>query len=252
MWRSVCASVVGSSHAVSATPCQDSGWAQTDVLPDGLHLLSIFVADGAGSALRGGDGAELAIEAAAACVALKSQALQLELDDALAVEVVQAVRDKILAAAASAQLRPRDFACTFLGMLATDGAALVFQIGDGGVVLDAGRGLELAITPMSGEYANMTRFVTDDDAMAILQTRKYAECITKVAAFTDGIQRLALHLADHTPHVPFFLPFFDGLAKASAEQAEQLPGLLVQFLGSPAVNERTDDDKTLALAVRLG
>lgn len=35
-------------------------------------LLSMFVADGAGSAERGGEGAELAIEAAAAFVAKKS------------------------------------------------------------------------------------------------------------------------------------------------------------------------------------
>jgi hypothetical protein len=37
----------------------------------------------------------------------------------------------------------------------------------------------------------------------------------------------------------------------TSEQEEQLQPLLVKFLGSAAVNERTDDDKTLALAVRL-
>ena len=33
------------------------------------------------------------------------------------------------------------------------------------------------------------------------------------------------------------------------EQLDLLPELLKQFLSSPAVNERTDDDKTLALAL---
>ena len=30
------------------------------------------------------------------------------------------------------------------------------QIGDGGVVVDLGHGLQLPLTPMAGEYANMT------------------------------------------------------------------------------------------------
>ncbi|EFC7107168.1 protein phosphatase 2C domain-containing protein, partial [Escherichia coli] len=53
------------------------------------------------------------------------------------------------------------------------------------------------------------------------------------------------------PHVPFFTPFFNGLAAATQEQLDLLPELLKQFLSSPAVNERTDDDKTLALALWL-
>ena len=39
------------------------------------------------------------------------------------------------------------------------------------------------------------------------------------------------------------------MALASAEQEEELQRLLVKFLGSKPVNERTDDDKTLALAL---
>src|SRR5690606_20218465 len=125
----------------------------------------------------------------------------------------------------------------------------VMQIGDGGVVVDTGDGLEVAVIPMSGEYANMTHFVTDEDAVNLLITKVYSEPALRVAAFTDGIQRLALNLASNTPHEPFFAPFFSGIAKATAEQAEHLNALLLKFLSSPAVNERTDDDKTLVLAV---
>lgn len=56
-------------------------------------------------------------------------------------------------------------------------------------------------------------------------------------------------MLDNSPHVPFFAPFFNGLASATQEQLDLLPELLKQFLSSPAVNERTDDDKTLALAM---
>ena len=58
-------------------------------------------------------------------------------------------------------------------------------------------------------------------------------------------------MLDNSPHVPFFTPFFIGLAAATQEQLDLLPELLKQFLSSPAVNERTDDDKTLALALWL-
>ena len=112
-----------------------------------------------------------------------------------------------------------------------------------------GSGLEVAIAPMTGEYANMTYFVTDEDAITVFATKTYADPALRVAVFTDGIQHLALNMASTTPHEPFFVPFFSGMVKASAEQENQLHGLLVKFLGSQAVNERTDDDKSLALAV---
>ena len=48
--------------ALTAGP---SSWAQVDALAAGESLLSMFVSDGAGSASRGEEGAELAIQAAA-------------------------------------------------------------------------------------------------------------------------------------------------------------------------------------------
>ncbi|WP_298829441.1 PP2C family serine/threonine-protein phosphatase [uncultured Piscinibacter sp.] len=248
-WRLVYASEVGTSHAHTGTPCQDSCWAQVDQLADGQPLLSLFVADGAGSAAKGGEGAELAIEAAAALIAKKVKQGEFGLGDTLATDIVLAVRERIYAAAEIERLKARDFACTFLGVLSTSTGTLVLQVGDGGVVVDTGAGLEVAVVPMSGEYANMTHFVTDEDAVTVLATKSYPDRALKVAAFTDGVQRLALNMATNTPHEPFFSPFFNGMAKATAEQEDQLQGLLVKFLGSQPVNERTDDDKTLALAL---
>jgi hypothetical protein len=212
-------------------------------------LLSIFVADGAGSAAKGGEGGELAIEAAASFVARKVDQGSFNLGDELATDLVTAVRNRINAAAEAEGLKVRDFACTFLGVLSTAKGSLVLQIGDGGVVLDTGEGLEVAVVPMSGEYANMTHFVTDEDALTALATKTYPTRVLKAAAFTDGIQRLGLNLASNTPHEPFFAPFFNGMTRATAEQEDELHGLLVRFLSSQPVNDRTDDDKTLALAL---
>lgn len=248
-WRVVYASEVGTSHTYSGTPCQDSCWAKVDFLPNSQPLLSMFVSDGAGSALRGGEGAEFAIEAAADFVAMKLKQGEFGLSDVIATDLVMAVRDRIFSKAETACLKARDFACTFIGVLSSPFGTLVLQVGDGGVVVDVGAGLEVAVVPMSGEYANMTHFVTDEDAVIALVTKTYPDRALRVAAFSDGIQRLALNLASNTPHEPFFAPFFNGMTKTSAEQEDQLQGLLAKFLGSQAVNERTDDDKTLALAV---
>jgi len=209
----------------------------------------MFVADGAGSAAKGADGAQIAIEAAASFIAEKVMLGEFGLSDGFATDIVMVVRERIYQTAEEQELKARDFACTFLGVLSTAVGTLVLQVGDGGVVLDTGGGLDVAIVPMSGEYANMTHFVTDEDAITVLATKVYPDRAVMAAAFTDGIQRLALNLATNTPHEPFFAPFFNGMAKASTEEADQLQGLLAKFLGSPPVNERTDDDKTLALAL---
>jgi hypothetical protein len=250
-WRVVAASEIGTSHVASGTPCQDSCWAQVDGLPNRQPLLSIFVSDGAGSAARGGDGAELAIQSAAGFLANKLQQGEFGLSDRLASDLVVAVREEIYATAEADGLEARDFACTLLGVVSSPLGTLVLRIGDGGVVVDAGEGLEVAVIPMTGEYANMTHFVTDEDAVSVLATKTFPDPALRVAAFSDGIQRLALNLAENTPHEPFFTPFFNSMEKATDEQEEQLHALLVKFLGSDAVNERTDDDKTLALAGRM-
>jgi hypothetical protein len=105
---------------------------------------------------------------------------------------------------------------------------------------------------MMGEYANMTNFVTDENAIELLAVRVLPALADRVAVFSDGIQRLALNMATNTAHTPFFTPFFTVLATATAAQEDYLQVELARFLQSPAVNERTDDDKTLALAYWVG
>ena len=209
----------------------------------------MFVSDGAGSAARGGEGAELAIQAAADFIASKLRLVEFGLSDTLAVECVLAIRERIYGRAEAEGLKARDFACTFLGVLSSPLGTLVMQVGDGGVVLDVGDGLETAIVPMSGEYANMTHFVTDEGAISILATKAYATPAARVAAFSDGLQRLVLDMTTNKPYEPFFAKFFQVLATATNDKEDELHGALVRFLGSPSVNERTDDDKTLAMAV---
>ena len=234
---------------MTGEPCQDSCWAQVDIPTSGTATLSIFVSDGAGSAKRGGQGAELAIEAAASFLVEKLAQHEFALSDDFAVECVDAVRERIYAAAAQEGLTARDFACTFLGLISSKNGTLLFQIGDGGIAVDVGNGLEIPVVPMSGEYANMTNFVTDENAMGIMISKSFSEPAVRAAAFSDGIQRLAMNMVTNTPHEPFFTPKFNVLASVSEDQEDQVRNALEEFLSSAAVNERTDDDKTLALAV---
>ncbi len=250
-WRVVAASAVGTSHLATNTGCQDSCLAQVETDPSKPPLLTIFVADGAGSADHGGTGAELAIEAAAAFVAEYYTQPEFALNDQWAVDCIQAVRAKIYATANQQGHKARDYACTFLGVVASPLGTLLMQIGDGGIVVDVGMGLTVPITPMSGEYANMTNFVTDENAIDVLKVVVLPTTAHKVAVFSDGIQRLALNMATNTAHEPFFTPFFAVLATATTAQEDHLQTELARFLNSPAVNERTDDDKTLALAHRV-
>ena len=250
-WRVVNASEVGTSHVGVNRPCEDSSWASVDVTSAGLEVLSIFVSDGAGSAARGGAGAEMAVQAAADFIADKLSQPELGFSDELAVDLVAAVRERIYDAAGAEGLTARDFACTLLGVISSKVGTVVLQVGDGGVVIDVGAGLEVPVVPMAGEYANMTHFVTDEDAITVLVTKLYETAASRVAVFSDGLQRLALNMATNTAHEPFFAPFFKVLAGAAEAQEDELQSALVRFLGSPAVNERTDDDKTLALAVQI-
>nr|WP_304412401.1 PP2C family serine/threonine-protein phosphatase [Thiomonas sp. FB-6] len=244
------ASAAGTSHQGSGTPCQDDSWVEVCKASNDTPLLSVFVCDGAGSAPLSRKGVDVATVAAVAFwESVRQRAPTVALDESLAQALVLSVREALQQEAQQSRRPLRDYACTFLGVLGSPTCTLAFQIGDGGIVLDCGQGLELALEPMTGEYANMTHFITQDDALDVLECKVYKQVAQRVAVFTDGIQRLALNMAQGTAHEPFFRPFFSGLLRATAQQREGLQGLLHHFLDSPAVNERTDDDKTLALAV---
>lgn len=252
-WRVVAASAVGTSHTVTGSMCQDSYFAEVEADPAKPPLLTIFIADGAGSALYGGIGAEIAIEAATAFVRQQyAHDLEFALNDHWAVEFIQAVRARIYAVADQQGAKARDYACTFLAVVASPFATLIMQIGDGGIVVDVGNGLEVPIPPMVGEYANMTNFVTDQNAIDVLAIVTFPTRPEKVAVFSDGIQRIAMNMAINTAHEPFFTPFFTVLATSSAAQEDNLQAELARFLQSQAVNERTDDDKSLVLAHWIG
>jgi len=256
-WRTVAASVAGTSHTAAGQPCADASSVRVLGARRTGSLLVAAVSDGAGSAERAGEGARLA------CAAVMGQAeawarrhrrrrAVSSFSQRDAVAWTQTAREKIEEAAGLAHRESRDYSCTLLVALVDGASAAFFQIGDGAIVYRAAGGdYAPALWPQSGEYANCTFFVTDETAADRVQAA-WAEGVHEVALLTDGLQALALRFDRREAHAPFFEPMFARLRSDVGPAVERLDHELRAFLDSRAVNQRTDDDKTLVLATRLG
>ncbi len=106
----------------------------------------------------------------------------------------------------------------------------------------------MAFVPQQGEYANETFFATDEDANDFLEVSYRNEVFNEVALFTDGIQQLVLNFQTLAINEEFFSQWFQWLREIEDEKSGNQ--VLKNYLDSPKINERTDDDKTLILAVR--
>jgi protein phosphatase 2C-like protein len=252
-WRILGVSTIGSAHVTGALPCQDACAMATVTVPGGEPSLILVAADGAGSAPHGEEGARFACERWIELVTpyLASGGMvggvsRLQADD-WCWEIGETIRREAEAAGAT----PREYACTLLGALVGPDAAAGFQVGDGAIVVaDAALGYRPLFWPQRGEYANMTHFVTEPDAVDRLAFTVVPEPVDEIALLTDGLQSLGLHYATETAHAPFFEHMFRPLRAIPATEIDPLHRALAAYLGSETVTRRTDDDKTLVLATR--
>ena len=239
MWKLVFGSVQGTSHLQSGLPCQDYC---TGTIA-GTTLIAAC-ADGAGSAELSQLGSKAAVDrfmevASGGAVPTKEQ-----------VEAwVDAARERLLEEATANGSTPRQLACTFLAALVGDGWAAFAQVGDGVIVFDGPEGYDLAFWPDNGEYANTTRFLSEDNYQQHLRVEIVERHVSELAVLTDGLQMLALDIAGAKVHGRFFAPLFKAVRSGPDEAA--LQASLLEFMDSKRVNERTDDDKTLILATRI-
>jgi hypothetical protein len=246
MWKLLFQTVQGTAHERNGQPCQDSCLVRLR-----REVLVLACADGAGSAGHADVGARLA------CRGIVRLVLE-DLRDGLPVAHIERdtarswhdrLRQHLRKEAERRQVEFPQLACTLLLAVVGERAAAFSQVGDGAIVLADGDAYRPVFWPQNGEYANTTNFVTDDAFADNLAFEVRAGSVDELALFTDGLQMLALNFADRTVHRPFFLPMFRKLR--AAVPGEGLPRALRQFLRSPAVNQRSDDDKTLLLATRI-
>lgn len=226
--------------------CQDAY--RSFVLPG--DILVGLLCDGAGSAAKGGEGASVVVRVLGCCIRQHYESQQADPDDDTIMDWLDAARDTIAHAALQRDLRPRDFACTLVATVAHADRALVIHVGDGCVVGKSSNDWQALTWPAHGEYASTTYFVTEDPAPRVA-IQRIVRPLSAVVAFTDGLERLALDFANYTPHAKFFDGIIAPLVQSQAKGRDlRLSQQLKTYLDSPAVNARTDDDKTLLLAVR--
>jgi serine/threonine protein phosphatase PrpC len=263
-WKVIAESIAGSAHLEQGIPCQDAHFYR--VLPG--DILVAAASDGAGSALYSQIGAQVVVKSAVHYVEQHLPSGNTVVDE----EWEAALRNSLLQARADLELKARefdhaqikDFAATFLLLLATSQLVAAAQVGDGAMVLgrevvaeatDVGSlepgsrryTAETLLTPQRGEYVNVTNFVTHEDVLTKVTVTVLKEPPQYLAIFTDGLELVSLH-ADGTPSAGLFARFFDFVLQAT--DMELAKEELRAFFRSPLITGRVTDDLTLLLAHR--
>lgn len=227
-------------------PCQDR--LGCEALADGSLIAA--VADGAGSAARSGRGAEIAVQTTMTSI---KDALNEGRTDVPAL-LLQAAREARAAVLHEAELEgvgARSYASTLLAAVLSSRGDAALQIGDGVIAVKAEDEWCWVFWPQKGEYANTTRFLTDDDAVCQIQVEELRQGVVDIALMSDGLESLALHYTTRTAHSPFLQGIMDPLVQARDQsEVTALSESLEQFLSSERVQARTDDDMSLVLATR--
>ena len=250
-WKFTHASVTGTSHTERGEDGQDFSRAGTVQIGESEYFIGI-AADGAGSTSDGGRGAEIACRTLFEKIVATIRDIPVlsDISDEDIRGWVTAARDAIATTSQDDGKRLREYASTILGSVAGNDHAIYFQIGDGAIVAGTGQGYETIFWPEQGEYANSTYFITDEQYMALLSLR-HAEAPEEIALFTDGLQTLVLSFSEKRAHAGFFRPLFDAL-RLSGDEVPGFSAQLETFLSRDDISRRSDDDKTLVLAVRTG
>ena len=248
-WSWAIATCRGTSHLRENTECQDTSRCIT--VGSERHTLVAVVSDGAGSAPHGKKGSVLT------CRTISEGARQhfaktdvSPTDDQIWTWVDQA-RDRISLAAVALGSTPREFAATLVAVIAMENETIILHIGDGAAVCNTEGQWIVPSWPANGEYASTTFFVTDDP-VADLRITRLPFSVDGAAAFSDGIERLVLRFSDQSASASFFDKLATTIRSSGQIGGNQiLNASLKRYLDSPAINERTDDDKSLIVAVRL-
>ncbi len=253
-WRIAQASVIGQSHLNQNTPSQDRLLTRTIKSEKDGEILIAVVADGAGSTTHGQRGAEIACELFVGQVAefVKNAPVK-SLTEDFGKHWIEFYQTKIAAVALAEKNEMREYATTFIGAVIGEKDAVFYQVGDGGAVFSTCGKLssyQFSIAPIESEYVNLTEFLTDETAAKSLRFAHLKEPVEDLILFSDGIFAVAVDYQTGKPHEPFLMPMIAPLRNGNAPP--DLNVKLENFLASPKLNEKTDDDKTIILASRKG
>lgn len=249
-WKTVSAAVAGPNKGERG--CQDAV-AVRRVRVGARDALVMALADGAGSAAFGGDAARLIVRTLAG-VAVSRLRRRLhhperqqmwDLTD-MAVAFARA-RDAVTQAAEAGGHPLREWGSTGLLAVVTDDATVLAQMGDGAICLHHAGEWSCPIWPDLDGYVNVTTFVTH--AYAPLQSH-IGPPADALLLLSDGLQSLVLDYQTGRPHAPFCRAVIGELGKST--DGRKLRRDLTAWLSSDVIRTRSDDDISLAMALRSG
>jgi len=250
-WVWASATCRGTSHEKSGVRLQDALSCTSIITPKNNFFIGV-VSDGAGSANYGGQGATLACRTIFSSARFYLRDAQSLPSNSTVEYWVDKARDRIYLAAEKRGLTSRDFAATLICVLTDGFETLIIHIGDGCAVLkDEIRNQWIAPSwPEQGEFASTTFFITDEIDLHLRITR-VTEPISSIAIFSDGLERLALDFASQIPFDGFLDAMVKPLMKSSLPGKNSiLSDMLKNYLNSELINSRTDDDKSLIIALK--
>ncbi len=251
-WKAIGNSVIGTSHTAVDKTCEDA--IRYEVVNNGKEdILICCASDGAGSAKYAAFAAKFCTEQIVETLSAFAQASS-RVGESEVFTLVEDCYFGLEREALTSGDELNEYSCTLLGCYLTPTRSVFFQIGDGAIIRNDGNGYYTHCWwPENGEYQNTTSFLVDDSSFSNLNVSILDERVDEVAMFTDGLQMLALNMEARQVHQPFFIDLFKFLRQANdAEKVTILNRKLAEYLDSAQINSRTDDDKTLFMATRLG
>jgi serine/threonine protein phosphatase PrpC len=255
VWRYGGRSVRGIGHFVSGQPCQDACWFNAVA---GGDVFIACVADGGGSVPLSHFGSRIACAVATGAMALLSRRFHEMDNEAMAAfwrDLAADARTAIEAEAASLNRPIGDFGTTLLAAMATPDRVSMMQVGDGFIVVspsdaDPASRYTLAFEPRRGDYVGEVTWITSSDWEKDFQTRIITGRQDFLCLSSDGLEKVAILQQTQTPHAGYFDYMRDRVAAGST--SADMDELVGSVLLNPALDTRTDDDKSLVLARWFG
>ena len=245
---------MGTSHAKTALPCQDFALCNT-LKTSAEQFLIAVVSDGAGTAKYARDGARitcLEFMYAAKSFLIDNPSVS-HIEENTVLDWLDRMRDRLSEFSRRRSARPRDFAATLIGLIAGSHSTLIVHIGDGAAVVreDGKQNWIVPSWPYHGEYEATTCFVTDDPPLN-LTVMQLPIRIDRFALFSDGIERLVLDFTQKNAYAAFFERITKPLESSKTCGFDfELANSLQSYLSGQSICDRTDDDKSLIIGIRV-
>lgn len=241
-WHAACAAVIGRGHETDGSSCQDC----VRSLSVG-NATAIALADGAGSAKFGGEGAVLVVDTVLDLVTHRFEELlhcaEPDAKKIIVNETLGRLRDR----AGVLGGRVQDLASTLLFVCIRNDEFIAGHIGDGVIAQLQGDRIIVLSHPQRGEHANETYFVTSsgvDSRMFLARGALAGACA--FALMSDGTQA-SLYNTQTRAMAPALKPVWGWL---DANPSSVVEAALEQNIRD-VIRERTADDCSLGLLRRV-